>query len=152
MIMPFEKIQEKINDMGYITAVPQKTPVPSFYKLGDGTIISVLTRINDVLKDPHNPNGIFTNTSTDIHVFVEPKNRGVPSKIIQNPIPPSSIIDEDLECMTLLEEFNEYRLSNNKIMSIKTLIAQVAKTNLYNSKGDPIYQVNATALFKFRNK
>ncbi len=34
MTIPLEEIIKDIKDMGYVTATPQRIPVPSFYKLG----------------------------------------------------------------------------------------------------------------------
>lgn len=139
--------------MGYIIATPQKIPIPSFYKLGDGTILSVLTRINHLLQDSFNPNKVSINSSVDIHIFVDGKNRNPSDKqLSMGKISPSSIIDDDLHCEPLREEFNVYNLSNDKIMSVKTVVVQVKKTDLYNDAGEPIYKVDSQPITKFKDK
>lgn len=146
-----EEIQDNIRAMGYITATPRGIPTPSFYKLGDGTILSVLTRINHLLQHPSNPNNVSMNSGVDIHVFVDSKNRNPAGKQSSGENPTLSIIDEDLQCDPLLEEFNVYDLSNGKIMSVKTIVAQVRKTDLHNDTGEPIYQVDSQPVIKFKN-
>ena len=38
------------------------------------------------------------------------------------------LIDEDVQCDILREEFNVYNLSNNMVMSVKTVVGQVRRT------------------------
>ena len=153
MVVPIEEIHKEIQNMGYVTATPQRTPIPSFYKLGDGTILSVLTKINHLLQNPFDPNSVALNSNIDIHVFVAHEKRNPRGKQLdssQNIA--SSIIDEDIDCETLREEFNVYNLSNSSILSLKTVVGQVRKTDLYNQEGEPIYNINSQPVIKFKKK
>ena len=148
-----EEIVNRIKDMGYIIATPQRAPIPSFYELDGGTILSALVVVNHLLQDPTNPNGISINSSISISVSVPPNNRnprGKQSDPDTQVVP--SIIDEDVQCDILREEFNVYNLSNNMVMSVKTVVGQVRKTDLYNDRGEPIYNVDCQPVLKFKKR
>ena len=63
-----------------------------------------------------------------------------------------SIINEDVQCDILREEFNVYTLSNNTVMSVKTVVGQVRKTDAYNDRGEPIYNVDCQPVLKFKKR
>ncbi len=50
MSITLEEINQDIQDRDYILATPQNKIIPSFYKLEDDTILSVVYKINHVLK------------------------------------------------------------------------------------------------------
>lgn len=152
MDIPIEEIEENIQSMGYVTAKPQSLPIPSYYKLGDGTIISVLIRINQISQDPDDRKRTLVKFSTDVRIFTDPKDRNPAGKqpSPQNPVP--SIIDDDMECIRLREDFNRYDLSDGQVMSVKAVVFQVQKTDMHDSNGEPIYRVHSTRIVKFTEK
>ena len=151
MTIPIEEIFKEIKGMGYVTSTPRKILQPSFYKLGDGTILSVLIRINHLVVDPFNPNSVSLNSVNNVHVFVEKSKRqpGTESKPHKDSI---SIIDDDVECTTLREEFNVYDLSNGDTMSVKSVLGQVRKTNMFSNNGEPIYNIDLQPIIKIKRK
>ena len=148
-----DEIVNRIKDMGYIIATPQRAPIPSFYELDGGTILSAIVVVNHLLKDPTNPNSISVNSNISISVSVPQNNRNPRGK---QPDPDiqvvPSIIDEDVQCDILREEFNVYNLSNNMVMSVKTVVGQVRRTDLYNDRGEPIYNVDCQPVLKFKKR
>ncbi len=150
MTIPIEEIIDEIKGMGYVTATPRKFLEPSFYKLEDGVILSLLVRINHLVVDPFNPNSVSINSVNNVHVFVE-KNKRNP---ITEPVPDTqlsyNIINDDVEYTTLREEFNVYDLSNGDIMSVKSILAQVRKTDKFSNNGEPIYTVEAQPVIKIK--
>ncbi len=110
-----------------------------------------MTRINHLLQNQFDPNGASLNSAVDIHVFV-PQNARNPNgrRLEPNMNITSSIVDEDIECNTLKEEFNVYNLSNDTILSVKTVVGQVRKTDLYNIEGEPIYNIDSQPVIKFK--
>ena len=148
-----DEIVNRIKDMGYILATPQRAPIPSFYELDGGTILSALVAVNHLLQDPTNPNDVSINSSISISVYVPPNNRNPRGKQAdpdKQVVP--SIIDEDVQCDILREEFNVYNLSNNMVMSVKTVAGQIRKTDLYNDRGEPTYNIDWQPVIKFKKR
>lgn len=153
MTVTKDEIVKRIQGMGYIVATPQKSPIPSFYELDDGTILSALVIVNHLLQDPTSPNLSSVNSHVNISICAPPKGR----KSFQKQIAPSQaatpkIINDDVPCTVLREEFNVYNLSNNTILSVKTVVGQVRKTDLHNEHGEPIYNVECQPVFKFKTR
>ncbi len=138
-------IASKIEVMGYILAIPAHTPVPSYYELEDGTILSVLTRINHALVSR---SGGAVSHSTETFAFTP--HRHMSPKPTQ-PKPPT-IIDQDVKFTLLREEFNEYSVGNDITVSAKAVVSQVAKFDTYSDEGEPIYSVNSQPVFKVVDK
>ena len=148
-----DEIVNRIKDMGYIIATPQRAPIPSFYELDGGAILSALVVVNHLLQDPTNPNSISINSNISFNVSVPPNSRNPRGKQSDPDIQAvPSIIDEDVQCDILREEFNVYNLSNNMVMSVKTVVGQVRKTDLYNDRGEPIYNVDCQPVLKFKKR
>lgn len=142
-------IMDLVRDMGYIVAIPKSTPTPSYYQLGDGTILSVLIKVNHLVTDsPQSGEGAI-NHSTEIQVFApnRHKSRRIPS---QNQQP--NIIDQDIACTTIKEEFNDYLVGKNIIVSAKAVVGQIAKTDTYNNEGEPVYSINVQPVIKVVDK
>jgi hypothetical protein len=57
-----------------------------------------------------------------------------------------SIVDEDMEPVTLKEDFSTYELSNGLLMSVKAVAGQIGKTKHYNPDGEPVYLVNVAPI------
>ena len=148
-----DEIVNRIKDMEYIIATPQRAPIPSFYELDGGTILSALVVVNHLLQDPTNPNDVSINSSISISVYVPPNNRNPRGKQADpNTQVVPSIIDEDVQCDILREEFNVYNLSNNMVMSVKTVVGQVRRTDLYNDRGEPTYNIDWQPVIKFKKR
>lgn len=144
-----DEIYEKIRDMDYVTVTPQHTPVPNFYKLGDGTILGVITHLNHLITNPTDPNRVSTNFSSETFAFVPSGKRKPEGKQLDESTS-ATVIDEDMKYTTLKEDFNVYDLSSGGVISIKTVLGQVQKTDRYNNVGEPIYNVNAQPIIKVK--
>lgn len=147
-----QDIYEMARTMGYIIATPQKTPTPNFYKLGDGTILGILYKVNHLLQDPSDPNKMAVNADANTCAFVSEKNRDPFGKkpSAENVAP--TIIDDDLQYEDLLVKTDIYDLSNGKIMSVKLIVTQISKTDMYTEVGEPIYNAESTPIIKFKDK
>src|SRR5215207_3883749 len=119
--IPVEEIVKEVQQMGYITVKPREIS-PSYYKLKDGTIVKVLININHLVPDPRSPDGFAVSSTNIITAFV-PKEKRNPT--LAKPYTPSElragITDEDMEPITLKEDFSVYELSNGLILSLKTV-------------------------------
>ena len=135
--------------MGYILATPLKPPTPSFYKLGDGTILGALISINHVLPNSSGSGIERSNHTTSIYTFVPSMNRT--SERIQQQNQPT-IVDQDIKCTPLVEKFNDYSVGTDIVVSVKTVVGQVMKTDAHNQVGEPIYRVNVQPVFKMVNR
>lgn len=147
-MIPEEEILENIKEMGYVTLTP-KAVNPSYYKLGDGTIVRALVNLNFMLADPNKPQGFSINSNNLVSAFV-PKEKRRP-ELHQNYNPAelqSGIIDEDVDFEVLRENFSVYDLSNGLTMSVKTVVGQVKKTKYYSREGEPIYMINTNPIVK----
>ncbi len=147
MSVPIQEIYGSIKNMGYVTATPQKPLQPSFYKLPDGSILSLLIRISHLVIDPTDRRRIAINSVSDLHVFVD-GNRRKPQA--ESPRQQGSlfVLDDDVKTITLREEFNTYDLSNGDIMSVKSVIGQVRKLDGFSKNGEPIYNVDSQPVIK----
>lgn len=135
--------------MGYVTITP-KVVEPSYYKLHDGTILGVLANLNSVVPDPNNPQGYGVNVSNLVNTFV-PKEKRRPEAFERNArITEQDIIDPDVDFEVLRENFSVYELSNNMIISVKTVVGQIKKTKFYTREGEPIYNVNTNLIHKIK--
>lgn len=146
---PFEDIARHIQDMGYILATPTRPPTPSYYKLGDSTILSVLISINHILMDKPESGAGSINHSMNIQVFVPRRYK------MDKPVQPGrqpNIIEQDVKCTPLKEEFNEYAVGPDIIIGVKPAIAQVVKTDAYSNAGEPIYNINVQPVIKVVDK
>lgn len=150
MTIPTHEIEVWIKDMDYITITP-RTIDPSYYKLTDGTIIKAHTQVQHVTADPKNPKG-FSLNSNSITVAYIPKEKRKPDFFhpYDNSEIQKSISEEDMEVVTLRENYNVYDLSNGMVLSLKTVVGQVNKTSLVTPEGEPVYMVNTTPLIKIK--
>lgn len=142
-------IAELVRSMGYILATPKNTLTPSYYKLGDGTILSVLIKINHVLADAPESGDGAVHHSTELLVFAP--NRQKPRRSTpQNQ--PSTIIDQDVACTPIREEFNDYAVGKDIIVSAKAVVGQVAKTDACSDVGEPVYNISVLPVIKVVDK
>lgn len=151
MAISLDEIYKNIQDMGYITTTSRHAPVPSFYKLSDGTILSLITHINHLVQNPINPNDASANLTTPQVLAFVPQNKRDPSGKQAGKNASMTIINEDVDYETLNENFNVYDLSNGTVLSIKTVLGQVQKTDLHTDMGEPIYTINSQPVIKVKN-
>jgi hypothetical protein len=151
-IIPEEEVYNDIKQMGYIL-VRSKRQSPSLYKLTDGTIIKIEVSVNHFAPDPQQPEGFNVNSTNIISSFV-PAQKRKPEAF--KPYSPqelnTGVIDEDVEFDILQENFSVYELSNDFILSVKPVLAQVKKTKFYSPIGEPIYIMNFNPVMKFKKK
>jgi hypothetical protein len=124
---------------------------PSYYRLKGETIIKASININHLISDPNSPDGYSVNSSNTIMAYV-PKEKRNPA--LAQPYNISelkgSIIDEDMEPVTLKEDFSTYELSNGLLMSVKAVAGQISKTRYYDQGGEPVFIINITPIVKIR--
>ena len=142
-------VERQIQDMGYILATPIKSPMPSLYKLDDGTILTALIKVNHILTGVSRLGTGAVNHSTDIRVFAPSRNKAAKH---MRPDQPPTIIDQDIQCTPLREEFNDYAVGANIIVSTKAVVGQVAKTDLHSEVGEPVYNINVQPVIKIVDK
>lgn len=151
-MIPDEEIQSHIREMGYISATPRAI-YPSYYKLNDGTILKALVTVNYLLPDPRQPDGFNVNTTNILSAYVsKEKRRPQQYRPFTQAEITSSIIDEDVEFEVLRENFSVYELSNGLVLSLKTVVGQVKKTNLVDFGGEPIYIVDTKPIIKIKKQ
>jgi hypothetical protein len=59
-----------------------------------------------------------------------------------------AITEEDIEFEMIREEWNEYKLPENVIISAKLVLTQVSRTGLYDAYGDPMFRIQHQTLVK----
>ncbi len=151
-MIPEEEIRNNLVDMGYILATPRAL-FPSYYKLNDGTIARALININYLIADPQAPQGFAVNQTNSVTAFV-PKEKRHPelfqpyntAELLKDPI------DEDVEFEVLRENFSVYDLSNDMILSVKTVVGQIIKSKYHTRDGEPIYSINTNPIIKAKKK
>lgn len=146
-----EEIIKQIHSMGYVTLKPKKV-IPSYYKLKDGSIISALINPNFFLQINESVDGFGGGSTNIVSVFV-PKEMRKPEEfksLSPNQIS-AGITDTDVSFTPILEEFNEYEMSNGMILSIKTIVSQIKKTKFYTAGGEPVYEVSTIPAVKVKN-
>lgn len=151
MVLSMEEIHKDIMDMGYTMATPRQPPVPSFYRLADGTILSALTNITHLVSSPTDPNDMSASLAQEIRVFTPQGRRNPGGRQVLDPTN-ATVVDEDVEYDTLKEDFNFYDLSNGASLGIKTVMVQIQKTDQYNREGEPVYSINSHPVIKIRKK
>ena len=147
-MIPEEEILDNLKDMGYILASPRAL-YPSYYKLADGTIIKALININYLIPDPQSPQGFAINSTNTVSAFVPRENRHPELFKEYNPADIlKSVVDDDVNFEVLRENFSVYDLSNDMVLSVKTVVGQIRKTSLYTRDGEPIYHINTNPIIK----
>ena len=63
-----------------------------------------------------------------------------------------TIIDQDVECTPIKEEFNDYVAGKYITISAKAVVGQVAKTDAYSNEGEPVYSINVQPVIKVVDK
>ncbi|MFZ0510934.1 MAG: hypothetical protein WAM14_04940 [Candidatus Nitrosopolaris sp.] len=148
--IPEEEIIGEVKTMGYIIAIPRKLS-PSYYKLTDNTVIRAAITINYLIPNRQQTDGFSINSTNNIAAFVPKEKRKLESFRTSSETQ-FEILDEDVEFEVLQEPFSVYDLSNDFVLSIKTVVAQVKKTKAVTSEGEPIYNVIVNPILKFKKK
>ncbi|MCE9652623.1 MAG: hypothetical protein K8Q89_06160 [Nitrosarchaeum sp.] len=150
-MIPEEEIMSEIKEMGYVTIKP-RVERPSYYKLSDGTIVKALVHINSIIADPRNPEGFNVNPTNLVSAFV-PKEKRNPMGFqpqSQGEDLAQGMIEQDVDFEVLKEDFSVYELSNNLILSVKTVVGQISKTKHYTKEGESVYLVNMNPIIKVK--
>lgn len=145
-----DEINQDIVEMGYV--LPKiRAHYPSFYKLTDGTLLRVVVLLNHIIPVPNKLEDYDINTTNIVSCFV-PREKRRPELFVPSPnvTIQSSVVDEDVELEVLRENFSVYDLTNGMVVSIKPVLGQVKKTNLYTVIGEPIYITNINPIVKFK--
>jgi len=124
----------------------------NFYEVEDGTIIKAkLVLIKIVREDIDNVgNPIYGLNTQKIFGVIPPKElMGPPSERSYTPEEVvNSIVEEDLEFRVIKENWNEYKLKDGTKLNIKLVITTIARTDLYDQRGEPIYSIQSQILVK----
>jgi len=59
-----------------------------------------------------------------------------------------AVVEEDVKFDVIKEEWNEYKLPENVILSAKPVLTLVSRTRLYDVTGDPIFRVQHQTIVK----
>jgi hypothetical protein len=147
-----DDINKEIRQMGYASFIP-RTEQPNYYRLDDGTILRLYPVLNNVIPNPIQANALQFNIQNNISTFVPKQLRGTPPGISYNSQQLEENIDVyDLGFRALIEDFNVYEVDSKQVLSIKTTIAQVSRSKLFNNFGEPIYKVATSMIAKAKPK
>ena len=123
----------------------------SLYRLRDKSIAKVRYILINVIKSIQldvfgNPTFSF-NYATVVGIIPEESLLGSPSPSISPEILNASIVEKDIDFETMAEPWNEYR-TEGKILRIKLVLTRIARTNVFDEHGIPIYLVNTQPIIK----
>jgi len=136
--------------VSYIDFVAESEPW-NYYELEDKTIIKTrFILIKVVLEGVDEANNPMYSFNSDIVMgaLVPDELKGEPS---QKPYTPKEKMDAVEKVVTFKakkEDWNRYKLSDGNIVEVKTVLVKVARTTLFDSRGDRVYLVNTQPLIK----
>jgi len=121
------------------------------YALKDGSYLRLRANIIKIARQTDYDGNMAFNVNANMTVgFIPPRNlRGNPA-----PRPPTpqelsaAIVDSDVEFSTIEEEWSRYQLQDGIVISVKPIPVTIARTNIYDPNGEPIYNVNHQLLIK----
>jgi len=119
------------------------------YKLDDGTIMKIKCVLVKIFKIKGKEE-VYNINSNDVIGIIAPDNLlGEPSEIkySQKELV-ESIVEDDIDFKTIKEDWNEYMLSDGKLLKLKSVPTKIAKTNKFDSLGEPIYLVQTQPMAK----
>jgi hypothetical protein len=95
----------------------------------------------------------FSATANPIYtVSVPPEKKGPKATHAYTPEEiTAAITEEDIKFDTVKEEWNDYQLPQNVILSAKLELTVVSRTKLYDAFGDPIYRIQHQSVVKSTN-
>ena len=114
-------------------------------------IICALITLNHCLSNTHNIEEIIYNSYTLITVHMPKENR-TPERFQQfspNDVQ-SNIIENDVNYEPLNEDFSVYDLSNETVISLKTVMGQISKSKFCTIDGEPIHAVTTYPILKIK--
>ena len=112
-------------------------------------ILSALIKVNYILMNTSDPGSGAINHSIEMHVLSPRRQK--PRKPLQ-PNQPPTIIDQDVKCTPIKEEFNDYTAGKYITISVKAVVGQVAKMDAHSNEGEPIYSINVQPVIKVVDK
>lgn len=145
-----EKYEKVIREAGF---EPFQTLSESWgvYALKDGSYLRIRADIIKITRQTDDTGNMAFNVNANMTIgVISPKNlRGPPA-----PRPPTpqelsaAIVDSDVEFSAVEEEWSKYRLQDGIVISIKPIPVAIARTNIHDPNGEPIYNVNHQLLIK----
>ncbi|MGD0328833.1 MAG: hypothetical protein ABSB40_00130 [Nitrososphaeria archaeon] len=119
------------------------------YELADGTFLKVKIVLTRVTRSAAQA-GVNTPSpiSADFqHISIILTNeRGQPDTTVRTPQDIAShIVRDNIRFRTVEQDWSEYLTDDNVRILIQPLVMRVAKTSLFNNKGEPIYHVEIQA-------
>ncbi|MGD0496151.1 MAG: hypothetical protein ABSB28_08940 [Candidatus Bathyarchaeia archaeon] len=125
----------------------------NLYKLEDDVLLKMkLVLIKVILReiDENGNPGYETNHQVVIGIIPPLIALGKPADRIYSPkeIMDSITINDVKIAEVIHEDWNEYLLDDTARLSIKLVLTQVSKTNLFDQKGEPIYNIQHQTILK----
>jgi len=119
------------------------------YNLVDGAMLKIKCVLVKIFKIKEEKEAYNINTDDVIGVIAPDKLLGQPSQIkySQKQLA-DSIVEDDIDFKTTKEDWNEYMLSDGKVLKLKSVPTKIAKTSKFDSWGEPIYLVQTQAMAK----
>lgn len=123
----------------------------NIYKLADGSLLKtrfiLVNVIMEGVDEAKNP-VYFTNSDNVVGIAAPKEILGEPSgKFYTSEDRIDAIVDESINFETKSETWNEYKFSDGTTFKVKLVLTKVAKTSLYDSKGQPLYLVKTQPLY-----
>lgn len=116
------------------------------YDLSDNTILKVKFILTKVFKQGNNYSGDFR----PIIVLLS-NERGQPSTRQYTPQEmQSAIIQDDVRHTAVQQDWNEYILDDGTKIKVQPFIMRIAKTSLFDARGEPIYYTDIQATVNIR--
>jgi hypothetical protein len=117
------------------------------YDLSDSTILKVKFVLTKVFKQGSNYSCDFKPI-----IIILSHERGQPSSGRYTPQEmQSSIIQDDVRHTAIQQDWNEYITDDGTKIKVQPMIMRIAKTSLYDSRGEPIYYTDIQATLNIRS-
>ena len=145
------EIFKEFEDHDYAFVVSSKIE-PSYYRIKeDHSIIRCLTRVH-ATKTNADGKSFDISATNEISVFTESNNRRPEMFDVNNTqLKKEDIENDDVEYDVIRENFSVYKLTNNKTLSVKTVVSQITKFSKYNRGGEAVYNVTPTPIMRLKD-
>lgn len=140
---------KRVRAVGRVSAVPESTPTPSCYQLGDGAVPSAPASVNHALTDAPQSGTGSINHSADMRVCVP---RGYKTRGPPRPDRPPTMAGQGVERTTLWGALNDRAMGEDVPMSVRAVAGQVVKADAYGNAGEPAYDLDAQPAIKAVDK
>jgi hypothetical protein len=125
----------------------------NWYNLADGSRIKTKIVLIKILREEIDEvgNPVYGMNTKNVIGVIPPKKFKLrpPSK---RPYSSQEIIDaiveSNLKFETIKEDWNKYELEDGTSMYLKLIVTQVNKTSLFDSRGEPIYNIQSQVIAK----